>query len=463
MCAININEFDGKAGINKQHDKNINPEEVLLNSTKPQFCDNCHHDPGGDIPPNTEIDPAKLFGKITDLANEYMIYALKHKNDFNLDDTPDRAQPIMMAPPWEQSNELFDSLSQYTGIQASDKKVSDLKNFFYSIMKGNAQDPNGDGTQDVKDVFAIWGGSNPGDDPLTKIQDLSKKLLEDPYNYLTQIPKLGKALAEYTNTEYDLGKADNLFNFFLRDKSDLTGDGVIDSQDVIKFWKDMDKPTKGDINEDGNIDESDVRELGSDLWLGDMNYDGKLDQEDYKLLEERLNPVPVPLEGEYGRQSVKDEMIRPWPPIRKGDLNHDGTVDRKDLEQLGKVLKSGDMDDDGKVDQKDLELLIEQVRGGEDTKLPPQVRIDFGNDKKLDYYINDGKIFQRFDDYIKEVDHIDGVDLKELAKEIKKNIGDPDEVPFPSFDFKFDINHDGIEDRISSPEYLIQNKGQVDS
>ncbi len=303
--------------------------------------------------------PESLFGKITDLANEYIIYALNHKNDFNLDDNPDHLRPIMKAPPWEQSNELFDALSQYTGIQASDKKVSDLKNFFYSIMRGNVQDPNGDGTQDVKDVFAIWGGSNPGDDPLTTIQDLSKKLLEDPYNYLTQVPKLGKALAEYTNSEYDLGKADRLISFFLREKSDLTGDGVIDSQDVIKFWKDMDKPTKGDINEDGNIDKSDVRELRSDLWLGDMNYDGKLDQEDYKLLEERLNPVPVPLEGD-NTEVGGDQMTRPFLKP-KGDLNKDGKIDRQDLEQLGKVLKSGDMDDDGKVDQKDLELLMKEV------------------------------------------------------------------------------------------------------
>ena len=66
--------------------------------------------------------------------------------------------------------------------------------------------------------------------------------MEDPYHHLLQIPELGKALAKYTNTEYNLGKADRLISFFLREKSDLTGDGVIDYQDVIAFWKSLDRP-----------------------------------------------------------------------------------------------------------------------------------------------------------------------------------------------------------------------------
>ena len=76
-----------------------------------------------------------------------------------------------------------------------------------------------------------------------EIIDLSNALLIDPYHHLNEIPKLGKALAEYTHTEYDLGKADELFNFFLRDKSDLTGDGKLDHNDVIAFWNSL-KPRK---------------------------------------------------------------------------------------------------------------------------------------------------------------------------------------------------------------------------
>ncbi len=95
---------------------------------------------------------------------------------------------------------------------------------------------------------------SPGGDVLEKIKELSKGLLEDPYHNLIEIPELGKALAKYTNTEYDLGKADQLFNFFLRDKSDLTGDGVIDYQDVIAFWKSLDKPAMPEFPKHVNID-----------------------------------------------------------------------------------------------------------------------------------------------------------------------------------------------------------------
>ena len=97
---------------------------------------------------------------------------------------------------------------------------------------------------------------------LRKIIKLSKDLLEDPYNHLTEVPELGKALAKYTNTEYDLGKGDSLISFFLRDKSDLTGDGQIDYQDVIKFWENLDHSEKPpfpmhvsiDLDNDGTND-----------------------------------------------------------------------------------------------------------------------------------------------------------------------------------------------------------------
>ena len=36
-----------------------------------------------------------------------------------------------------------------------------------------------------------------------------------------------------------------LFDFFLHTKSDLTGDGKIDSKDVISFWENMSKDDKG--------------------------------------------------------------------------------------------------------------------------------------------------------------------------------------------------------------------------
>ena len=71
---------------------NDTPESTLLKSlskatTKPDVCLGCGPEPGpfppgGSVPPNTEIPPAMLFGKIMDLATEYIIYAQTHQNTY---------------------------------------------------------------------------------------------------------------------------------------------------------------------------------------------------------------------------------------------------------------------------------------------------------------------------------------------------------------------------------------------
>ena len=81
------------------------------------------------------------------------------------------------------------------------------------------------------------------DNLLETIQELSTNLLEyhNPQFIGTSISKLAKALAEYTHTENEPWNEANLHRFFLRNKSDLTGDGQIDYQDVVACWKHYDK------------------------------------------------------------------------------------------------------------------------------------------------------------------------------------------------------------------------------
>ena len=146
-----------------------NPELVLRQSLSrtPDVCLGCGVEPppvgpfppGGWVPPNPEIELGILFGKIVDLSNGYIIYAQNHQHD---SDDPGSLRS-MKVPPWENSNELFNALSKYTGVPANSEKIQNVKNFFYSIMKSSPQDPNKDGEQDVNDVFAIWSRSSGGE------------------------------------------------------------------------------------------------------------------------------------------------------------------------------------------------------------------------------------------------------------------------------------------------------------
>ncbi len=71
-------------------------------------------------------------------------------------------------------------------------------------------------------------------DPLEKLTQL---LLKDPYRNLDKIDELAELLAKRTGIEKSLYREDRLISFFLREKEDLTGDGRINSKDVIEFWK----------------------------------------------------------------------------------------------------------------------------------------------------------------------------------------------------------------------------------
>ncbi len=467
MCAININELGGKSGINKQHDTNINPEEVLFGSMEENFDEveseelsrPAHPQPikPGDINGDGDINQSD----VKDLISALTAGDMNHDGKLDKEDYKILKQMLTQRNDSEPIDETKQMIRpDLRGDLNHDGKVDkrDLGVLGKVLRAGDMDSDKKVDWTDVELLIKEIEPPPPTDDPLLeKIKDLSKGLLEDPYHHLSDITALGKALAKYTNTEYDLGKADNLYNFFLRDKSDLTGDGQIDHQDVIKFWQNMDggSEKKGDIDSNGDVNQKDLKLLTDAVQYGDMNHDGKLDQKDYKLLKDLITPMF----REEDNLVLLDEQgpAQLYIPKEVGDVNRDGKVNSADLKLLGKVLKAGDMDSDGKIDQTDLKLLSDQVN----PPLPRFISIDLDNDNKIDYAIEDGHIYKN--NTGEEVDHIDGVDLKELAKEIKKNIGDPNEVPFPSFNFKFDINHDGKEDLIKSPEYLIQNKGQVDS
>lgn len=461
--AVKISGAENNKGLSKPAE---NPESVLLESmfSKP-ICLSCQPIDPPVIPPNGEIPPAQLLGKIMELANEYIIYAQQHP-------LSEDGMDIMIARPWQGSSELYEALAQYTGIPIDQNgNVHAVHDFFNNIRMGKPADQNNDGRLDYNDVLAIWGGS--------------------------------------------------------------TGDG---GEPPI---------TQGDINGDGQINQADVGELSNAIYIGDMNGDKKLDGTDYEQLKEIIETIDLPSpqpplrEGNDTQQIEEKSIIN----ILRGDLNRDGRLDSKDLDLLGKILKTGDMDNDRKVDHTDLELLMKLV-GNQDplTKIkdlskalledpyhnltaipelgkalakytnteydlgkadrlisfflrdksdltgdgqidhqdviafwknldkptmpefPKHVNIDLDNDGKIEYAIKDGKIFKlpppNTKQPVVEVDSIPGVDLQKLSDEIKKQFEECDGKPHPmpvctTIQFNGDINGDGKIDHITADTGLI--------
>ncbi len=83
-------------------------------------------------------------------------------------------------------------------------------------------------SQDIKPIERpLW-------DPIERLTQL---LLKDPYHNLDKIHALATSLEKLTGIKNSLYREDRLISFFLREKKDLTGDGKINSKDVIEFWK----------------------------------------------------------------------------------------------------------------------------------------------------------------------------------------------------------------------------------
>ncbi len=208
-------------------------------------------------------------------------------------------------------------------------------------------------------------------------------------------------------------------------------------------------PIKGDVNDDGTVDQQDIDLLDLSLRMLDFNEDGQLTQEDYTAFEQFLKDLVDPL---------NNSGLNSPPPFSEtfGDLNGDHRADQKDLELFGKVLKAGDMDNDGKVDQADLDALNKLVNPPL-PEFPAHVAIDMDGDGSIDYIIGQhGGAIDLDHEFViidvkndTTVDSIPGVDLQKLSDEIKNQFNhgevNPTEVHFDE-----DINGDGKIDHIDA-------------
>lgn len=141
--------------------------------------------------------------------------------------------------PWLKSTELFEALSEYTGVTELDERAGkgyEVHLFLKDLMKGIKQDPNNDGKIDHDDVLFLWKSS---DGILGSIKLQVDSVLES-YGHKKVPPVLMQLLAKYTSTNYNpietLKKEKELESYFNDIKTDITGDGKVDFKDVIAVW-----------------------------------------------------------------------------------------------------------------------------------------------------------------------------------------------------------------------------------
>ena len=253
----------------------------------------------------------------------------------------------------------------------------------------------------------------PPDNLLKTIQELSKALLEDPYNNLIEIPKLGKALAKYTHTEYDLGKADKLFSFFLGDKSDLTGDGQIDYQDVIKFWKDLDHSDQPpfpmyvniDLDKDGTNDYS-IRNGKIFKFIpsppGTLIASREIEVDSIPGVDLKSLSDEIKQKFEECKQDPAHQGEKPFPCVSvqfDDDINGDGKIDHITADTG--IRTPVPLTREKQINQRPLELdNVSQLQATSGDMLRPHSSLKLALRKVIDSIIKNGGDFSKVDEEI---------------------------------------------------------------
>lgn len=260
MCAINVNEFDGKVGINKQHDENINPEEVLLGSIEEnsevaeteELSRPAHPQPikPGDLNRDGRIDK-------TDVS--CLKEALKN-GDMNGDGKLDRDDYLKL-----REIALSSSMHPTDRVEGEEQAVVRPKG-----------DMNGDGRVDKKDLAMFSRALGSGD------MNRDRKVDQTDLELLIK-----EAGCEETHEEIRKGEGVPVSEI------DLDGNGKYDfnewksgvdkSADVIKTTPELEKRYK------------EMFEKYGDIPVSEMDLDGnkKLDSNDFALQIQKLKEMGI--------------------------------------------------------------------------------------------------------------------------------------------------------------------------
>ena len=230
-------------------------------------------------------------------------------------------------------------------------------------------------------------------------------------------------------------------------KGDINNDGKLDQSDVATLEKYNDGESvrinlkNADINEDGEINSEDTKALQKFINpnIGDVNGDGKVTQADVHALKEYqegnntdINLKNADFDGNHRitdadvdkLQSLVDEL---HPDM--GDANGDGIVNAKDYDLMQRVLDGSDeeinmdkadMDGDGEITSADLEK-VQQLVDEHEAQVETMIGdingdgvVDESDHENLKNYINN---VDSSDDFIRKNSDINGdgtIDEKDL-------------------------------------------------
>ncbi len=278
----------------------------------------------------------------------------------------------------------------------------------------NEIDLNQDGKTNLQDYGKLFDFIYRNEDGLITLSDAQKQLADRDNNGkvdLLDLYKVGTLISENIYNSISPNKVQ---------KGDLNNDGKINDDDIAAFEElnfatlgfYVDKPpTKemieaADFNGDGVLNGDDLKELESmvptekkdskqneiletNKLLGDLNFDGSVDYDDLEILGNGLSSF-----------KKKDKLTIEQQNV--ADINQDGRINYADTTLMSTNIANsliqsidfdsklkGDLNNDGKIDKKDEWIFIEEGRIVRD---PSPGRIIFDRTLQLLDLNRDGKI-----------------------------------------------------------------------
>ncbi|MFA6610466.1 MAG: dockerin type I domain-containing protein, partial [Candidatus Omnitrophota bacterium] len=312
---------------------------------------------------------------------------------------------------------------------------------------------DGDDIQILEDSFSILASSDVDGDGLATQSDVD--FIKHVFDFVANNAVLSKEVVEGADLNGD-GLVDNydkkLLLEVLNDVRDVDGDGKITASDAERLLEiiraaelDVDQAdiVKSDVDDDGDVDEEDVRVLASVKALFneqgnplDINKDNSVDLNDVKLL------VDIYKDIDEGRAMSIEEL-------GTYDITNDGIVNSLDVSEMQDILRGHvDVNLDGIVDSADevfIDKVIEYMQIGV-TPFEMQL-LDLDGDGELTSYdVYRGKqllnIYERGD--VDGDGYITQYDILELDR-INKFIKDV-QTYLPETVKRADINRDGVVD-----------------